>query len=81
MDAEKLVTEIHAEKVRNTLRYCAGTLDGEECCACPYEGCEVELMFDAAHTIERLLEEVNNLKREKELALRGGEELNSELEK
>lgn len=54
--------EAHAMNVRDALRYCAGMFDGEECCNCNYEGCEVELMLDAAHTIEHLLEELEQLR-------------------
>lgn len=60
-------------KVRDSLRYCAGVFDGEECNACDYEGCTTELMLDAAHSIDHLLAET--------LALRAVEELISDIEK
>ena len=61
MDFEKLVTETHAETVKNALRSSAGVFDGEECNACNYEGCTTELMLDAAHSIDHLLEVVHGL--------------------
>ena len=48
-------------KVRDSLRYCAGVFDGEECNACDYEGCTTELMLDAAHSIDHLLEVIHGL--------------------
>ena len=80
-NTERFVTVTHAMKVRDALRYCAGVFDGEECCECPYEGCTTELMLDAAHSIEHLLEEIHDLAQEKELALRAVEELSSDIEK
>lgn len=60
-NTERFVTVTHGMKVRDCLRYCAGVFDGEECCECPYEGCTTELMLDAAHTVERLLEVIHGL--------------------
>ena len=60
-NTERFVAVTHGMKVRDGLRYCAGVFDGEECCDCPYEGCTTELMLDAAHTIERLLEVIHDL--------------------
>ena len=60
-NTERFVAVTHGMKVRDCLRYCAGVFDGEECNACDYEGCTTELMLDAAHTIERLLEVIHDL--------------------
>lgn len=60
-NTERFVTVTHAMKVRDSLRYCAGVSDGEECNACDYEGCTTELMLDAAHSIEHLLEVIHGL--------------------
>ena len=60
-NTERFVTVTHAMKVRDSLRYCAGVFDGEECNACDYEGCTTELMLDAAHSIEHLLEAIHGL--------------------
>lgn len=65
-NTERFVAVAAGMKVRDSLRYCAGVFDGEECNACDYEGCTTELMLDAAHSIEHLLETVHDLAREQD---------------
>ena len=60
-NTERFVTVTHAMKVRDSLRCCSGEFDGEECNACDYEGCTTELMLDAAHSIDHLLEALHGL--------------------